>query len=166
MDLPQGFKEEHNVIYGVSHGGLMHLKLNRPKKMNALITGMYLTLRSQLAAAKENDKVKAVLVYGAGGNFSAGNDISNFNQEPPPQAWVEDMLWENATFDKPVFYFVQGCCVGVIATMAAFADFVYCSEDAFFFLPFMLLNISPEGMCSQTYPETMGPRKASEVILS
>ena len=48
--------------------------------------------------------------------------------------------------------------------MVAFADFVYCSEDAFFMIPFMSLNLCPEGMSSIKFPEILGRRKASEMI--
>ena len=104
-------------------------------------------------------------MYGTNGSFSAGNDVMSFmNNEPPSPEYVESMLWDNATFDKPVIYFVQGCCVGVITTMVAFADFVYCSEDAFFLMPFMSLNLVPEGMSSIKFPEIVGRRKAAEMI--
>lgn len=115
--------------------------------------------------ARTDDRIKAILVYGAGGNFSAGNDVMSFmNNEPPKPEDVEEMLWRNVTFDKPVFYLVQGCCVGVIATMVAFADFVYLSDDAFFLIPFMSLNLVPEGMTSIKFPEILGKRKAAEMI--
>ena len=84
--------------------------------------------------------------------------------EPPTPEYVSEMLWDNATFDKPVIYFVQGCCVGVITTMVAFADFVYTYEDAFFVIPFMSLNLCPEGMSSIKFPEILGRRKAAEMI--
>ncbi len=104
-------------------------------------------------------------MYGSKGNFSAGNDVMSFmNNEPPSPEYVSEMLWDNATFDKPVFYLVQGCCVGVIATMVAFADFVYVSEDAYFMIPFMSLNLVPEGMSSIKFPEILGRRKAAEMI--
>lgn len=163
--LPAGFVEEDNVIYGLTPEGLMHIKINRPEKKNALYPEMYEVIRKQIEGAKANDKVKAILVYGAGGNFSAGNDVSSFMyNEPPTPEYASSMLWNNATFDKPVIYFVQGCCVGVITTMVAFADFVYCSEDAFFMIPFMSLNLCPEGMSSIKFPEIIGRRKAAEMI--
>ena len=57
--------------------------------------------------AKTDDRVKAVLVYGANGSFSAGNDIASFlNNEPPSPEIMSEILWDNATFDKPVIYFV------------------------------------------------------------
>ena len=48
--------------------------------------------------------------------------------------------------------------------MVAFADFVYCSDDAFFVIPFMSLNLVPEGMSSIKFPEILGKRKAAEMI--
>lgn len=165
IKLPPGFKQEHNVIYGVSDGCLLHIKLNRPEKKNALYPEMYEVIRQQSLKAKEDDNIKAILVYGSKGNFSAGNDVSSFMfNEPPTPEYVSTMLWENATFDKPVFYFVQGCCVGVITTMVAFADFVFCSDDAYFMMPFMSLNLCPEGMSSIKFPEIIGRRKANEMI--
>ena len=58
-----------------------------------------------------------MLMYGSGGNFSAGNDVTSFfNNDPPSAEDVAAMLFENVTFDKPVVYLVQGCCVGIVAT--------------------------------------------------
>lgn len=126
---------------------------------------MYEVIRSRIEMAAKEDKVKVLLVYGSGGNFSAGNDVNSFlADEPPNPAYVANMLFENASFDKPIYFFVQGCCVGVITTMVAFADFVYCSEDAYFFFPFMSLNLVPEGMSTIKFPELLGRRKANEMF--
>lgn len=85
----------------------MHVKFNRPEKKNAFYPEMYEVMKKQMDAAKANDKVKAVLIYGAGGNFSAGNDVMSFmNNEPPTPEYASSMLWNNAMFDKPVFFFV------------------------------------------------------------
>ena len=164
--LPPGFKEEHNIVYGITPDGLLHIKINRPEKKNAFYPEMYETIRKQVSMAKDDDRVKAVLTYGSKGSFSAGNDLLSFMnaEEPPSVEYVSSMLWDNATFDKPVFYFVQGCCVGVITTMVAFADFVFCSDDAFFVIPFMSLNLGPEGLSSVKFPEIIGRRKAAEMI--
>jgi enoyl-CoA hydratase/carnithine racemase len=43
--LPDGFVEESNVIYGITAEGLMHIKLNRPEKKNALYPEMYEVIR-------------------------------------------------------------------------------------------------------------------------
>lgn len=43
--LPPGFVEEHNIIYGISDGCLLHIKINRPEKKNAFHPDMYETIR-------------------------------------------------------------------------------------------------------------------------
>ena len=74
--LPMGFKEEDNVIYGISEGGLFHIVLNRPQKKNALSGGMSSKIVQLLEQASNKKDVKIVLFYGAGDFFSAGNDVS------------------------------------------------------------------------------------------
>jgi enoyl-CoA hydratase/carnithine racemase len=49
--------------------------LNRPEKKNALSGGMYTALTAALRASERNDEVRAILLRGAGGNFTAGNDM-------------------------------------------------------------------------------------------
>jgi enoyl-CoA hydratase/carnithine racemase len=46
--LPPGFKEEHNIVYGITDNGLLHIKLNRPEKKNALYPEMYEVIRTQV----------------------------------------------------------------------------------------------------------------------
>ena len=51
---------------------------------------MYVTLRGKLDTALKNDSVKAVLMYGAQGNFSSGRDVSTFlNGEPVKGDFME-----------------------------------------------------------------------------
>lgn len=144
----------------------MHVKLNRANKMNALFSSMYKVIQNAVAYAATADEVKAVIIYGSNGVFCAGNDLDDFiGQEP---ASLENSLTLMKTFylfPKPLFFFVQNCCVGVISTLCAHADFLYCSEDAFFLTPFQQTGLCPEGLSSLKFPQIMGRRKASEMLL-
>ena len=53
-----------------------------------------------------------------------------------------------------------------MATLVGLADFVYCSEDAYFLTPFMTANLAPEGLSTNKFQEIMGRRKASEMLLA
>jgi len=57
---------------------LLTLTLNRPAKKNALTHKMYSALVTELRAAELNPAVRVVLLHGAGGNFTAGNDLFDF----------------------------------------------------------------------------------------
>ena len=57
--------------------GVLALGFNRPDKKNAITGEMYAELADQLNAAADNDEVGAVLIYGEGDDFTAGNEQRN-----------------------------------------------------------------------------------------
>lgn len=61
---------------------------------------------------------------------------------------------------------MQGCCIGIFATLMSHADFIYCSEDSFILTPFQTTNLAPEGLSSIKFVEILGRRKASEMLLA
>ena len=58
--------------------------------------------------AKEDPNVRCVLIYGAQGNLSSGNDLQNFILEggPPDPLYVHEGMFSNFLFPKPIYYFV------------------------------------------------------------
>ena len=58
--------------------GVAKLVMNRPEKRNALTDKMYHALADAMEAAGADDAVGAILLFGAGGNFTTGNDIADF----------------------------------------------------------------------------------------
>src|SRR5438046_1453526 len=98
------------------HGGRVRvLVFQRPEKKNALTVAMYATLAAELAAAKANAAVRAVVLTGAGGAFTVGNDIQDFIADPPvtDDSAVVRFLLELARFPKPVVAAVRGVAIGV-----------------------------------------------------
>src|SRR5712671_7305467 len=95
-------------------GSVLRITLNRPAKKNAMTSSMYLTLAEIFNDAAKDDDVLVVLWDGAGGSFSAGNDIEDFLQNPPgpgdsPQARLMNALVD---FDKPLIAAVRGAAIG------------------------------------------------------
>lgn len=165
LTLPEGFKLENHIIFGCTPEGLFHIKLHRPNKKNALKREMYHKLCELLLLTNKLEEARVVLVYGANGDFCAGNDMQDFmTKEPESPYRMNNLMMAFATLEKPLYFFVQGCSVGITATYVTHADFAYCSEDAFFYTPFMGLRLVPEGLSSIKFPELMGRRKANEVL--
>jgi enoyl-CoA hydratase len=54
---------------------VMVLTLNRPKRMNAFTGTMLVTLVESYAEAAADDRVRCIILTGAGGNFSSGADL-------------------------------------------------------------------------------------------
>ncbi|HEX4355431.1 MAG TPA: enoyl-CoA hydratase-related protein, partial [Polyangiales bacterium] len=63
-------------------GGVTTLRMDRPEKKNAITFAMYTALADALAEADRDDSVRALLLCGAGGNFTAGNDLGDFANRP------------------------------------------------------------------------------------
>lgn len=56
----------------------MNIKFNRPKRYNAFTIDMYWSFTKALKEAQKNDSIKLIVLMGEGGNFSSGNDLTNF----------------------------------------------------------------------------------------
>jgi len=148
-------------------GHILRIQLNRPEKKNAMTSAMYLTLADLLNDAAKDDQIRVVLWNGAGGSFSAGNDIQDFLKNPPgpgksPQAELIDAL---INFDKPIVAAVQGAAIGGGTTMLTHCDFVFAGDTAKFRLPFVDLAVVPEFGTSYSVPARIGYLRAAELVL-
>lgn len=58
-----------------------HIIFNRPKIMNAFSSDMYTSFVEFIEKANQLENVKYIILRGAGGNFSSGNDLNNFARQ-------------------------------------------------------------------------------------
>src|SRR5260370_23100207 len=95
-------------------GSILRIELNRPAKRNAMTSGMYATLADIFNIAAKGESTRVVLWHGAGGSFSAGNDVEDFLRNPPrpgdsPQARLMTALLD---FANPPIAAVQDAALG------------------------------------------------------
>ena len=147
---------------------VLTIGINRPEKKNALNGAMYFAVRDALIAGRDDQNVRAVIIYGLGGDFTAGNDLKEFlefastDQETFPAKEFLDVL---IPYSKPVIAAVDGLAVGIGATMTIHCDLVYASEEAKFQMPFVNLGLNPEAGSSFALPQLIGYHNAAEIIL-
>ncbi len=149
-------------------GGVMTLRMNRAEKRNALTQSMYAGLADGLDAAAADPAVRAVVIAGAGGHFTAGNDLGDFLAEPPrdgSERPVGRFLRTIAAFPKPLIAAVEGVAVGVGTTMLLHCDLVYADETARLQLVFVNLGLVPEAASSLLLPRMVGTTRASELLM-
>lgn len=146
-------------------GPVVVVTLNRPAKRNALTQAMYATVADTLRAADADRAVAAVVLTGAGGAFTAGNDLADFE---PGATLVETVRFFEAitSVSVPLVAAVSGVAVGVGFTMLLHCDFVYAEPDAVLRAPFTELGLVPEAGSSLLLPRVVGPRHAAEVLLA
>ena len=155
------------TIDRLEDGAVWTLVMNRPERKNALSQTMYLELSEALAAASASDHVRVVVITGADGVFTAGNDLEDFANNPPEGANspVYRFLKAVSTFDKPLIAAVDGPAIGIGTTMLLHCDFVVASERATFAMPFCKLGLVPEAGSSFLLPRILGQARAAELLL-
>ena len=148
-------------------GAVLAIEFNRPQKKNAFTSAMYEALAAALGEAERDDSLRAVIFHGAGGVFTAGNDIEDFARRPPRGADspVFRFLEAASRASKPLVAAVSGPAVGIGTTLLLHCDLVYAGEDARFRLPFASLGLVPEFASSYLLPLVAGYQRAAELLL-
>lgn len=158
--------------------GVLVITLNRPAKKNAISASMYAALAQAVEQGNAEDDVRALLLRGAGGNFTSGNDIGLFvnadavnggaangeaaqRPESPAMALIRAVL----ALRKPLVACVRGHAVGIGATVLLHCDYVVASDDARIRFPFVDLGLCPEFASTLLLPQAVGRGKATEWLL-
>ena len=145
------------------------LTLNRPAAKNALTAPMYERLAGALAEAAGDGEIRAVLIEGSGGAFSAGNDINDFVRRASADGQgpteVLDFLRALVRFEKPVIAAVGGVAVGIGTTLLLHCDLAYAAPEAQFSTPFVRLGLVPEAASSLLLAQRIGPARANAMLL-
>lgn len=148
-------------------GRVLHLALARPDKKNALTRAMYAALAEALTQAAGDAEVRAVVMSGEGGSFTAGNDLLDFMMDPPKDETspVFQFLDAAVRFPKPLIAAVEGVAIGIGTTILLHCDLVYAAPDARFKMPFTDLGLVPEAGASLLIPRLAGGVRAAELLL-
>ena len=156
-----------NVVMTELTGGVMTIRMNRPEKRNALNRAAYTGLADALDAAAADPAIRVVVLTGAGGHFTSGNDIADFQagDSSVGERPVARFLRLISTFPKPVIAAVSGVAVGVGTTMLLHCDIVYADDTARLALSFVNLGLVPEAASSLTLPKVVGMARASEMLM-
>jgi len=147
-------------------GAVATITLDVPGKLNRVS----LAARRQLAGAfgelGEDDGVRAVVLTGAGGAFTAGGDIASFLSAPVDE--MTTLAFNVASPErcpKPVIARIEGYCLGVGFELALACDFRVCSEDAQLGLPEIGLGMIPGSGGTQRLARLVGLSRAKDVIM-
>jgi enoyl-CoA hydratase/carnithine racemase len=145
------------------------VRINRPDKKNALTRPMYTAMADALKASN-GDETRVVIIAGAPGAFSAGNDLMDFMEAPPHIGGdetppVEDFMRALLACEKPVIAAVDGLAVGIGTTLLLHCDLAYATPRSVFTTPFVNLALAPEYGSSQVLPGIVGRVVASELLL-
>ena len=147
--------------------GVQIIRLNRPEKKNAITRTMYAAMTDALRRAEDDDAVRAHVILGAPGSFSAGNDMSDFlafAMGGSLGAEVLDFLKTLATLEKPVVSGVDGLAIGIGTTIHLHCDLTFATPASQFRTPFVDLALVPEAASSLLVPAIAGHQRAFALL--
>ncbi len=148
--------------------------LNRPEKKNPLTFDSYAELRDTFRALVYTDEVKAVVLTGAGGDFSSGGDVHEIIGPLTEMDMPALLRFTRMTGDlvkairgcpQPVIAAVDGICVGAGAIMAMASDLRVGTPEskvAFLFTRVGLAGCDM-GACA-ILPRIIGQGRAAELL--
>src|SRR4029077_17496716 len=110
-------------------GAVATVTLNRPQKKNAITVGMLDELIAGLDGLARDHDVRAVVLTGAGGDFSSGADLTDRSSHSEPlmlygMRRVGEAVLRVHRFTKPTLAAVDGVAVGLGMNMALACDLV------------------------------------------
>jgi isohexenylglutaconyl-CoA hydratase len=163
MTLP-GFDDAAALVQVERRGPFWFARLHRPDKRNVLSAPVLEVLTSVCAAVEADVQARALVLWGAGGNFCAGADLAEFEKlmaaadDATGTVPVSDSEWgtvprHNRAFGRvlerlaalpvPTIAVVRGAAMGGGCGLAAVLDRVIAAEDASFAMPEVTLGVAP-----------------------
>jgi enoyl-CoA hydratase/carnithine racemase len=129
-------------------GATAFVTLNRPSKRNAVTLRMWQDIARLFGELSGNDAVRTVVLTGAGGNFSVGADISEFESvrhdialSAEYEVAVDAATEAIAGVAKATIAVVDGFCLGGGCHLAMACDFRFAKTGAAFGIPAARLSI-------------------------
>lgn len=156
--------------------GVATVTLNRPDRKNPLTFDSYAELRDTFRALVYAPAVKAVVVTGAGGNFSSGGDVHEIIGPLTRMAMPELLAFTRMTGDlvkamracpQPIVAALDGVCVGAGAIVATASDLRLATPEtktAFLFTRVGLAGCDM-GACA-ILPRIIGQGRAAELLFT
>jgi enoyl-CoA hydratase/carnithine racemase len=156
--------------------GVATITLNRPERKNPLTFESYAELRDTFRALSYANAVKAVVLAGAGGNFSSGGDVHEIigpltkMDMPGLLAFTRmtgDLVKVMRACPQPIVAALDGVCVGAGAILAMASDIriaTPATKTAFLFTRVGLAGCDM-GACA-ILPRIIGQGRASELLFT
>jgi len=156
--------------------GVLHVRLDRPERKNALDVATIGRIVDALEAAATDESLRAIVLRGTGDDFCAGADwvASNTAGGPRPRTGsiqrrtplqAHRLIQLLVEVQLPVVCAVRGWAAGLGCQIALAADFTVATEASRFWEPFLRRGFSPDSGATWLLPRLVGVARAKELLL-
>jgi enoyl-CoA hydratase len=150
-------------------GDVARITLNRPEVHNALSMELSDELVKAIELVRQSVEFKFLVITGAGGNFSAGDDITemhlwgNANEIMRRVRYYQNMANQLEELDKITIAAVDGYAVGGGLEITMACDFVIATERAKWGMPEVDVGITPGWGGTTRMARLIGRRMTKEI---
>jgi 2-(1,2-epoxy-1,2-dihydrophenyl)acetyl-CoA isomerase len=162
------------VLHKVADGVAM-VTLNRPARRNALDAAMHERLGEVLDAVQGDERVRALVLTGAGEGFCAGQDLNERRRKegaPPPDLGrslaekYNPLIRRLVRFPVPTIAAVNGVAAGAGCGLALACDLVFAARSAKFAFAFARIGLIPDSGLTYFMPRLVGRARALGIALT
>jgi enoyl-CoA hydratase/carnithine racemase len=160
---------DNELIRSERDGAVLHLRLNRPAKRNAVNDGLMLALDRAFTGLGSD--VRCIVLSGEGQHFCAGLDLSELSERTVYEGVLHSRMW-HATLDKlqfapvPVVAVLHGAVIGGGLEIAAASHIRVAERSAYYGLPEGQRGIFVGGGGSVRLPRLMGTSRMADMMLT
>src|SRR5271167_3478856 len=116
-------------------GAVRTIAINRPERRNALNFDTLVLMREAIADARANTTLRALIITGRGGAFSAGADVREWAENKAKGVrsgdWVGEaiqLIQDVFDFPKPTIAMIDGAATGAGLDLSLACDFRFSSD--------------------------------------
>lgn len=154
-------------------GRIARLTLNAPEARNAISRAMWEVLPEIAGRLAADPGTRVLIVTGAGGTFSAGADIREFeatyatpDSAAAANAAIRDGLQAIRDLPLPVLAMIEGPCIGGGCGLALACDLRLAADSAVFAITPARLGIAYGVADTWALLEKVGPARARDILFS
>ncbi len=168
--MPDGNATRPAMLVEERRGAVTLLTLSYPERRNALAIPMRAELVDAFERIEADASVRAVVLTGAGGTFSAGGDISGMNVTEFGAGRERFRLTHRLVRlmvegSKPIVAAVEGFAVGAGLALALLCDTVVAGEGAKFAAGFGKIGLIADFGLLHTLPRRVGEGRTRQILL-
>lgn len=158
------------VLYE-KEGEIATIKLNRPKVLNAMNKQLWLDIQQALEDAKNDSKIKVVIITGEGRAFSTGADLKESKDRSLEdyRDYLEELQEASRKilrFEKATIAAINGYALGSGCELALACDIRIAAEEAKIGFPEARVASSITGGAMRLVQNLIGPGKAKELLFT
>ena len=148
-------------------GPVAWVQIHRPEKRNAMTKTMYLGIRRAIHLVDDDPDLRALIITGTGDVFAPGGDLAGVDDQPLPDAAVEEFLPFSTLRSTPipVVAAVNGICQAGGVVLASLCDIAIASDRATFRTPDVIRGF-PETWLASLLAANIGAMRARDLVLT